>query len=263
MDVKLLEQSKDKLKAVFSVKGVDAAFVNTLRRAIVSKVPTMAVQEVEFTKNSSVLYDEMMAHRLGLIPLKTDLKSYKMPDEVAEGSAEAEVKLTLSVKADKLMVVHASEIKSKDPSVVPVFGNTPIVKLLKDQELEFVATAKLGTGQQHAKHTPALAHFYKKPEVTVTKAGESRTDLKDMCAPGVLDVKSGKLVINKDYAIDPKLFDAAVAASEGALTLKESNDEFIFVIESWGQLTCGEIMNAALGLLKKDNDEFVKLLKAA
>lgn len=261
MDVSILEQSKDKMNMKFLLSNSTPTFANTLRRAIISLVPTMAIQEVDFQKNSSVLYDEMIAHRLGLIPLKTDLKMYKLPEEVAEGSASAEVQLSLSVKADKPMWVYSSELKSKDPKIVPVFDKIPIVKLLKDQELAFTATARLGNGLKHAKHNPGNAYYHMKPEVTITKKGESRTDLKEICPPGVLDVKGGKLVINKEYNFDPKLFEATVAASEGAITVKESDKDFIFTINSWGQLTCPEIVEAAVSALKASNDEFIKLIK--
>ncbi|RMF06613.1 DNA-directed RNA polymerase subunit D [Candidatus Woesearchaeota archaeon] len=267
MNIKLLEQSKDKMNASFLIEKSTPAFVNAIRRAVISLVPVMAIDEVEFSKNSSVLYDEMIAHRLGLIPLTTDLKSYNLPEKCTcngEGCAKCELKLSLSVsapeKGDEGVWVYASDMKSKDPAVKPVFDKIPIVKLMPGQELEFVATARLGIGLTHAKFSPAHAYYHYKPEVKVTKQGESRTDLKDICPPGVLDVKGGKLVINKEYAFDPKLFEAAVAVSEGALELKESDTDFVFHIESWGQLTCKEILGAAVDSLKSLTSEFVKSL---
>lgn len=159
MDVKLVSKDKQKTKMTFQIKGLSTAYVNTLRRAISDDVPTMAIERVEFIKNASVLYDEFIAHRLGLIVLKTDLKSYTLPDEEnPEESALNSVKLTLEAKGPG--TVYASQIKSKDPKVVPVFPKTPIVKLLKDQELKFVATAVMGIGKTHAKWSPGAA-FYK------------------------------------------------------------------------------------------------------
>ncbi len=81
MEVRVLENKKDEGKLSFVIKDTTAAFVNTLRRIMVEEVPTMAVEDVEFRKNSSALYDEMIAHRLGLTPLKTDLKSYNLPEK--------------------------------------------------------------------------------------------------------------------------------------------------------------------------------------
>ena len=78
MEVSVLDKSKDGLTLKLLIKGTTPAFMNTLRRTMIEEVPTMAIEDVEFRKNNGILYDEMIAHRLGLIPLKTDLKGYRM-----------------------------------------------------------------------------------------------------------------------------------------------------------------------------------------
>jgi len=75
MDIKVLK--KDDNKVVFKVSKISPAIANALRRYIVAYVPTMAVDELEIKENGSALFDEVLALRIGLIPLKTDLKSYK------------------------------------------------------------------------------------------------------------------------------------------------------------------------------------------
>ena len=79
MNIKVL--SKDQQKVTFILEGINPVIANTIRRYVINYVPTMAVEEVTFQKNSSALYDEMLAHRLGLIPLESDLKSYNLPEE--------------------------------------------------------------------------------------------------------------------------------------------------------------------------------------
>ena len=74
MEVRLLESKKDEDKVSFMIKDANASYANALRRIIMEDVPTMAIEDVEIRSNSSILYDEMIAHRLGLIPLTTDLK---------------------------------------------------------------------------------------------------------------------------------------------------------------------------------------------
>ena len=79
MQITLISKDKEADKASFLLKGTTPAYMNLLRRTIMNRVPTMAIEEVELKKNSSVLYDEIIAHRLGLVVLSTDLKSYDLP----------------------------------------------------------------------------------------------------------------------------------------------------------------------------------------
>lgn len=136
-------------------------YTNTLRRLMITEVPIIAIEQVEISKNDSVLYDEIVAHRLGLIPLTTDLSSYVMPtqEEVDTGEylAQSSCKLTLEAKGP--CIVYAKDLKSADPKVKPVHPETPIVKLLENQELILVATAVMGKGRVHAKWSAGHAHY--------------------------------------------------------------------------------------------------------
>ena len=78
MEISLVDYDKDKGKLSFIVKDTDPAFANALRRIMTEEVPVMAIEDIEIKDNSSILYDEMIAHRLGLIQLTTDLKSYTL-----------------------------------------------------------------------------------------------------------------------------------------------------------------------------------------
>ena len=135
MDVKLLNKTKETL--AFGFKGEDISYANVIRRLMLTEVPVMAIENLEIKNNSSALYDEMLAHRLGLIPFTTDLKSYELPaseQDIEDKKAKCTLQMTLKEKGPK--TVYASDLKTGDPKVKPVFGKTPIVKLLKDQELE-------------------------------------------------------------------------------------------------------------------------------
>lgn len=205
MDIKLVDNQEKKNRLIFSLSGVDTAYANTLRRIMGFEVPVMAIDDVEFRKNTSILYDEIIAHRLGLIPLSTDLKSYDLMNECkckGVGCASCTVKLTL--KAQGPCTVYASDIKTKDPEIKPLHGKMPIVKLLDGQELELEATAILGHGREHSKWCSGLI-FYKMP--------------------------------------DP------------------DKDEFIFTVESWGQLTPKEIVLKAISMYDKQLESFAELVK--
>ena len=170
MELRVLDKNDEQMKISFVLKGANATFANLLRRYIIEKVPTMAMEDIEIKDNSSALYDEVIAHRLGLIPLSTDLKSYVPIYKCkcdGEGCNRCTLKLTL--KAEGPGIVNASEIKSKDPKVKPVFPKMPIVKLLKDQKIELVATAVLGQGNDHVKFSPGFSYYKFKPEITIVK----------------------------------------------------------------------------------------------
>jgi DNA-directed RNA polymerase subunit D len=84
LEIQVLEKTPFSLKLL--IKGISLHTLNSIRRAVLSEVSTMAVDYVIFIENSSVFYDEYLAHRLGLIPLKSDnaYEKYKSPEECAE-----------------------------------------------------------------------------------------------------------------------------------------------------------------------------------
>src|SRR3990167_7863048 len=126
MEVRLLSQDKENNKLSFVLINITASFANILRRTIIEETPVMAIEEVEFRKNNSILYDEIIAHRLGLLPLTTDLKSYNLPEECkckGKGCARCQLKLTLNAKGP--CIVYASDMKTRDVSIKPVYQKTP------------------------------------------------------------------------------------------------------------------------------------------
>ncbi len=259
MEVKLLNKSKESIQ--FLLKGVSPAVANTLRRSMIDDVPTMAIEFVDFKKNSSILYDETVSHRLGLIPLKTDLKSYNVPSECkcnGEGCARCQVTLSLSSKGPG--VVTSSEIKSKDPKVSPVLGDIPIVKLLKGQELQFEAVAVLGYGKEHSKWSPGHVYYCNEPVIKVNNKSSKLEQFKDKYPPQVFD-KSGK--ISADLISNPHLVDACEGICDDIVSVSYNEDSFIFNVESWGQLKPIDIFKAALDSFDRKLDEFEQAFKNA
>ena len=252
---------KDKKTGSVSVllKNTNAAFVNSLRRLIIDAVPTMAIEEVEFRKNNSILYDEIMAHRLGLVPLKTDLKSYVLPANCkCEGKGCARCTLKLTLKAKGPGIVYASDIKSKDPKVKPAYPKMPIVKLLKGQELELEATAVLGEGQDHVKFSPGLVWFNKEPKIAINNKTELIEKNKDKYPVEIFD-KNGK--ISADLIIGNNFVDACDGVCDELVKIEYNDKNFIFNIEPWGQLTPAEMLSTAAELFNEKLAEFDKKLK--
>ncbi|MBI2128953.1 DNA-directed RNA polymerase subunit D [Candidatus Woesearchaeota archaeon] len=265
MEIRLLENDKKNFKLSFVIKDSTAAIVNAVRRNAISKVLTMAIEDVEFKENSSVLYDEIVAHRLGLIPLKTDLRSYTLPIKCkCEGKGCAHCQLKLTLKAKGPAVVYASDIKSKDPKVVPVYPETPIAKLTKGQELELEATAVLGSGEDHIKWSPGLVYYKNKPIVEIIKDCENREEVVKACPLKIFELKDGKMSVNKDNLLKCHLCEACIdiCRPKGAIKIDKSND-FVFYVESWGQLSAKEIVERSLDSFDDQLDGFTEALKKA
>lgn len=203
MEVEALEMGDKKAKIV--IRDITAAFANALRRIIVAEVPCMAIDDVFIVENQSALFDELLAHRLGLIPLKTDLKSYVLPEECScksdLGCSKCRVTLTLNVQApkDKGMTVYSGDLKSENPKVVPVSDKIPIVKLASKQKVKIEAYGKLGLGKTHAKWKAVTVCGYKfYPKIDIDA---KRCDLCGVCVEAcptdVLKIVNGKLVVDK------------------------------------------------------------------
>ncbi|MCK4476859.1 MAG: DNA-directed RNA polymerase subunit D [Methanophagales archaeon] len=165
MEVKIVERGEKGVK--FRLSGVKAGFANALRRAMIAEVPKLAIDEVNIHENTSLLYDEQLALRLALIPLKTDLGVY---------SADDVFSLTLKAESPEragYTMVYSKELISSDPGVEAAFENIPIVKLISTekeiggiraiarQRISFAAIAKLGRGKEHAKWQPVTVCSYK------------------------------------------------------------------------------------------------------
>jgi len=163
MDIKVLSKDQDTLRFVLS--GVKPAFANALRRIMVSEVPVMAIDDVMILENNSVMYDEILAHRLGLIPITTDLESYNLPEECTckseLGCSKCRASLSLEIEAsDPVEVVYSSHLKPENPEIRPVSDKIPIVKLATGQRVKLEAFARLGKGRTHAKWQPVSAATY-------------------------------------------------------------------------------------------------------
>ncbi len=176
MEVKIIDRRENEVKFVFS--GVNVRFANALRRAMIAEVPKLAIDEVNIHENTSLLYDEQLALRLALIPLKADLGDYSVDD-----------RSTLTLKAISperagYTMVYSKELISSDSGVKAAFENIPIVKLIATereiagvrtiarQTIALEAIARLGTGKEHAKWQPVTTCGYK-----IMSSEEARSDL--------------------------------------------------------------------------------------
>ena len=160
----VLERTNERV--VIKFKNISRQYVNAIRRIAISEVPTLAIDDVVILENSSVMHDEAVAHRLGLIPLRTGLDRFVMPQDCdcksTLGCSKCRVLLVLDSEAmEKTKIVTSGELLSEDELVKPVSKDIPIVVLAPSQKLKFEAYARLGVGKDHAKWQPTSAAIVK------------------------------------------------------------------------------------------------------
>ena len=144
--------SHDEQNISVKIKGVPLQYTNALRRICLNGVPVFAIDTIDVITNTSVLADEGIAHRLGLIPLKTDLSEFGKISEINTDDSSNKVLLTLDAgKSEQTRTVFSGDLHSEDSYVKPTSDTIPIVDLAPDQEIKFEAYAKLGIGVNHAK----------------------------------------------------------------------------------------------------------------
>lgn len=254
MNIEHVEQTEN--TSTFTVEGITTPYANTLRRSLMKKVPTMAVDTVEIHENSSALYDEVLAHRIGLMVLSTDVGAFNIAEDEAEPSAATHAQLSLSVEGP--VTVKAKHFEAQTDSVAPVHPETIIAELLDDQKIELVATAKLGYGEDHSKHDPCLATYYFQPDVTVNNDYADLDDVIDQYPPQV--VEDGEIIAERINT--PELLDACEGISEAVtITYPENVDSFTFKIESWGHMTVDEIVSETLRVYNDRLEEFKTLIE--
>lgn len=138
------------------LKGIPLHYANALRRICLNGVPVFAIDTVDIIDNTSVLADEALAHRLALIPIKTDTTRFVEPSKCDcksdTGCSNCRVMLVLDTEeAEATRLVLSNELTSEDEDVKPTSDKIPIVELAPAQKIKVEAYARLGRGLEHAK----------------------------------------------------------------------------------------------------------------
>jgi DNA-directed RNA polymerase subunit D len=268
--VKIEVLEKNDINLRIAVRDVDVPLMNALRRLALAEVPCMAIEEVVMIENSSILQDEIIAHRLGLTPLKTDLDAYSLPEECEcqseFGCSQCRVTLTLDAEAkDGTRTVYSGEVVSENPEVVPVSDKIPIVKLAKNQKLKLEAYARLGRGKTHAKWQPVSMCAYKYYPQIITPAEKCKdcSQCVDICPKKVLAIKDERIDV-RDLLACNLCMDCVDACPQKPSPLKVEweKNAFIMNVESTGALPPERVLREATKLLGKQLDEFEEQLKA-
>lgn len=267
-------------KAKILVEESTPYFVNSLRRVLLSEIPKMAIEDVIVYDNNSGLFDEIVAHRLGLLPVPTDLNMFKSradcmgnrdPDAKAcKGCPTCTIRYTLSKEGPG--TVYSRDLQPENPAYAIADPNIPIVDLLKGQRLILEAEALIGTGRDHAKWQVCSGVGYKYyPTVKVNNDQITNADaIAKACPVDVFDARKGKLdVVNEEACIlcwactekDAELQQKAVVRREEeskspGLHIRGDPNRFLFKFETDGSMKPQAALLKAIELLRARLEEF-------
>jgi DNA-directed RNA polymerase subunit D len=235
-----MEMIKNTNEEITFKTDINVSLANAIRRSV-GEVPTLAIVEADIYKNDSALYDEIIAHRLGLVSLKN--QKMKKDDSV-------ELKLKVKGKGDGEMVLAGG---MGDEVVYP---ETPIVLLSEGQILELVARAKSGKGIEHARFMPGLVYYKHLPIIKLNSEGEKQTELVSLY-PQVFEMYGERIKVKDAWECD---LDNEDMEEYPGVEISFGND-LVFSIESWGQIEAKKIFVEACKALKDNLSEVSKALK--
>lgn len=286
-------------EAEFDLVGIDAPIANALRRILIAEVPSMAIEKVHIHNNTSILQDEVLAHRMGLIPLKANplMFEYKgssddpgKPEDTLEFELKVKCKVDPNAPSDATNPpekylnsnVYSSSIKFcphatqegiySDDQVGTVHQDILIAKLRPGHELDLKLHAVKGLGRDHAKFSPVATAFYRLlPEVTLTREvrGECAERLQKCFSPGVIVLDSDDKSGDKVARVGDARYDNCSRNVyryddlKDAVVLSKVKDHFIFGIESVGAQQPEVLFAEAAKVLLRKCEMFISALDEA
>ena len=238
-DVEFIDRSADDRDARFVVRGVTPAFANGIRRAMIADVPTLSIDTLRVIENSSVMFDEMIGLRLGLVPLTTPVGEFEEGESV-----------TLALDVQGPATAYSGDLVSSDDLVKPADENVPIIDLKENQRLELEAEAVLDRGKTHAKHQGGVAVGYRHLQTVevVGDLGEFEDD-EPQILRGVIE-EDGELIPTEEFGNDLR---NRYPGKE--VRVEDVANAFVFDVETDGSMSVEDLVLAAVDSLYARADE--------
>ena len=266
LNIKINNCSDDLLR--LDISGIDPSIANAIRRVMISEVPTVAIDKVHLWQNTGVIQDEILCHRLGLIPVWVpDIDSIESAKEEGDDfDISGAIKFKLHVKCPmdfpkgQNLHVYSKDLKFEAQTKTqkawpsppkPVHPDILIAKLRPGQEIECELFCLKGTGKIHAKWSPVCTASYRlMPDITILQEqrGEAARKLVELCPKNVFDIEDDRVIVKR-----PRDCSACRRCIEeipqGIVEIAKVKDQFIFSIESTGCMPAAEIFARAMGIL--------------
>ncbi len=271
MDIEILEMAER--KARFVLRNSSPAMANALRRTLLSDLPKMAIDKVEFHlgpimdgdkeyESTTPLFDEIIAHRLGMVPVPTDLELFVPQEEChcrGEGCPSCTIMYSLNkhgpctVLSGDLMPLGNPDLKVKDEFI-------PLVELTDGQAVMIYAIAKMGTANQHVKWQVCNGVGYSYyPIITIDDAKASSEDMVEcakVCPKRVFEVEDGKLVVKNPLDCNICMSCVEHLGEGKGLDVSGDDTNFVFKFETDGSLTARQALDKAIEVLSSEAKDF-------
>jgi DNA-directed RNA polymerase subunit D len=250
-------------KAVMTVHDAEVYLLNTLRRIMLSEVPKLAIQDVIIYDNTSALFDEIISHRLGLIPIPTDLGllSFRQ-DCVCEGKGCPNCTVRYTLSKEGAGMVYSGDLVPAEKSWAITEKKIPIVELFNDQRLILEVETVLGIAKNHAKWQLVIAPGYRFMP-TISFDPKRKDDVEDFISEipkDLVTIKDNTLVLS-DVTKLPVLESYIETERVDFITVSKDPQAIQFHFETDGSIPADETMLYALDIFKDKLDEFESLTK--
>jgi len=250
-------------KAIIKIEDTKPYFVNSLRRVMLSELPKLAIEDVVIYDNTSALFDEIISHRLGLIPIPTDLSLLSFKNECVckgKGCPNCTVRYTLSKEGEG--TIYSGDLQPAEKSWEITEDKIPIVELFDDQRLILEVEAVLGRGKDHAKWQAVQAPSYKmEPIIEFDKKRlEEVKSFIDKLPKNLVILKGNKIELND---INKLSILESFIDEEGIdfITVNRNAKNFLFSFETDGSFTAKDVLKESSKIIEKKYTELGKLLK--
>ena len=277
MKVKVLKMEDYYAQVEF--KDVDYSFVNSIRRSLVSMVPCLALHEIDFHMGSlgsyvdeesgeekeyesiSAMFNEIIAHRLGMLPVPTDKKTVEaFGNSINDDSKQPDIMYSLHKQGPCTVYSGDLEPVNGDDSLIIPEANVPIVKLAEGQAILIYAKAKMGVASTHTKWQCAVApRFYQAPTVTVSSGKGSKAVL-DAVGKDKFKKKGSNHVITDPVIAHQALKDLEKLwndeDAQKAMEVTTKTDHFVFEFETNGAMKAKLALEQALETFNAHCNEF-------
>jgi DNA-directed RNA polymerase subunit D len=251
-------------KGVLRFEDAELYFVNSLRRVMLAELPKLAIDDVIIYDNTSALFDEMISHRLGLIPVPTDLSVLSFRSECkcgGKGCPSCTVRYTLSKEGE--CVVYSGDLQPEHPSFAITDTLIPIVELAKDQRIILEVEAILGRGRDHAKWQVVLAPRYRMDTVISfdkKRLNDVKAFVESLPKDFVVDIKADKLELKDDSKLP--MFEAYLEKNKDSLlSVTKDPTKLTFSFETDGSMSAKAALQESINILAKKYEEFRSKLK--